>query len=287
VCDILIGADGIKSGVRRSLLREQAHRARAEGRQGDSDNLLGSIDPVWTGILAYTAVVSAERLKARAPNHRAFGQPTQYLGKNGYILVYPIAQGRIINVAGFHKRAGHENTSFTGPWIRKTEKEELLSAYSQWEPEVQILLECIERPSQWAVHTSKPLNSYISGRVALLGDAAHAMEPHQGTGAGQAIEDAYLLATLLGQRAITMSSISRALRAYDAIRRPFVNDIARRNRLTGYQFMFLGDNFDWDNCPDEVLRSRLQYLGGNITNNWDWTWLTTIDELMEEGIRLL
>jgi salicylate hydroxylase len=77
VCDILIGADGIKSGVRRSLLREQAHRARAEGRQGDSDNLLGSIDPVWTGILAYTAVVSAERLKARAPNHRAFGQPTQ------------------------------------------------------------------------------------------------------------------------------------------------------------------------------------------------------------------
>ena len=134
---------------------------------------------------------------------------------------------------------------------------------------------------------------------------AHAMEPHQGTGAGQAIEvshriledtfidlsfyfqDAYLLATLLGQRAITMSSISRALRAYDAIRRPFVNDIARRNRLTGYQFMFLGDNFDWDNCPDEVLRSRLQYLGGNITNNWDWTWLTTIDELMEEGIRLL
>jgi salicylate hydroxylase len=63
-----------------------------------------------------------------------------------YILVYPIAQGRIINVAGFHKRAGHENTSFTGPWIRKTEKEELLSAYSQWEPEVQILLEVNNPP---------------------------------------------------------------------------------------------------------------------------------------------
>jgi salicylate hydroxylase len=109
-----------------------------------------------------------------------------------YILVYPIAQGKIINVAGFHTRPGRENTSFAGPWIRRTERDELLNAYSRWEPEVQVLLEvntmhftchvstliffppphqCIEKPSQWAVHTSKPLNSYVSGRVVLLGDA--------------------------------------------------------------------------------------------------------------------
>jgi salicylate hydroxylase len=77
VCDVLIGADGIKSSVRRSLLREQAHRARAEGRPRDSDSLLGSVDPVWSGTLAYTGVVSAEQLKERAPHHRAFAQPTQ------------------------------------------------------------------------------------------------------------------------------------------------------------------------------------------------------------------
>lgn len=77
VCDILIGADGIKSSVRRSLLREQSHRARAEGRPRDSDYLLGSVDPVWSGTVAYTAVISSERLKARAPHHRAFSQPTQ------------------------------------------------------------------------------------------------------------------------------------------------------------------------------------------------------------------
>jgi len=100
-CDVLIGADGIKSSVRRSLLRELAHRAKADGRPRDSDHILGSIDPVWSGTFAYTAVITAERLKARAPHHRAFTQPTQvgfskfynrytyltniiqYLGKNG------------------------------------------------------------------------------------------------------------------------------------------------------------------------------------------------------------
>lgn len=76
-CDVLIGAEGIKSPVRRSLLREQAHRARAEGRPRDSESLLESVEPAWTGTLAYTAVVSAEQLKSKAPQHRAFTQPTQ------------------------------------------------------------------------------------------------------------------------------------------------------------------------------------------------------------------
>lgn len=286
-CDVLVGADGINSSVRRVLLREQAHHARAEGRQRDSDNILGSVDPVWTGTLAYTATISAERLREKAPHHRAFSQSTQYLGKNGYILAYPVAQGKIINVTGFHTRAGMENMPFRGPLIQRTGGDELLHAYNHWEPEVQALLECVDRASQWAIHRSKLLNSYIAGRVALLGDAAHAMEPYQGMGAGQAIEDAYLLATLLGQWRTTISTIPDALRAYDAIRQPFANDVARRNRLTGSQFMFLGDNFDWDNCQDDTLKSRLHHLSSAITNNWEWAWSTTIDGSVEEAIRML
>ena len=43
----------------------------------DYEGLLASVDPEWSGTLAYTAVVPAERLKVRAPYHRAFSQPTQ------------------------------------------------------------------------------------------------------------------------------------------------------------------------------------------------------------------
>jgi salicylate hydroxylase len=86
-CDVLIGADGIKSSVRRSLLRERAHRARAEGRSRDYDHLLESIDPVWSGTLAYTAIVSAERLREKAPRHRTFTQPTQVRYGPAYLKV--------------------------------------------------------------------------------------------------------------------------------------------------------------------------------------------------------
>jgi salicylate hydroxylase len=58
-----------------------------------------------------------------------------------YILVYPIAQGRIINVSGFHKQAGQRSSTFTGPWIGRIDRDELLAAFSQWEPEVQVLFE--------------------------------------------------------------------------------------------------------------------------------------------------
>jgi len=66
---------------------------------------------------------------------------TNALNHAQYILVYPIAQGKIINICGFHRRSSLENPPLSGPWIRRMEKDELLSAYSQWEPEVQTLLQ--------------------------------------------------------------------------------------------------------------------------------------------------
>ena len=68
-CDILIGADGVKSAVRRSLLTELAQQAANSGRLGESHNLLNSIDPKWTGIVAYRALIPTERLKAYQDAH--------------------------------------------------------------------------------------------------------------------------------------------------------------------------------------------------------------------------
>jgi 2-polyprenyl-6-methoxyphenol hydroxylase-like FAD-dependent oxidoreductase len=70
---------------------------------------------------------------------------------------------------------------------------------------------------------------WVKGRVALLGDAAHALTPNMGQGAAMAIEDAWVLAEQLE----TARSVPEALARYEALRRPRVAAIQRRSRALG------------------------------------------------------
>ncbi|MGD6749950.1 FAD-dependent monooxygenase [Streptomyces sp. BH105] len=74
-----------------------------------------------------------------------------------------------------------------------------------------------------------PLPSYAVGRIALLGDAAHAMTPNLGQGACQALEDAVTLAAALGSE----STVEAALTRYDAERRPRSQAVAHAARQAG------------------------------------------------------
>jgi 2-polyprenyl-6-methoxyphenol hydroxylase-like FAD-dependent oxidoreductase len=74
-----------------------------------------------------------------------------------------------------------------------------------------------------------PLPSYVHGRVALLGDAAHAMTPNLGQGACQALEDAVTLAHCLDGT----PDVGAALRSYDLLRRPRTQAVTRRSARLG------------------------------------------------------
>ena len=76
-CDILVGADGLKSAVRRSLLREKASRAQSLNNWSEAADITALIEPAWSGTVAYRALIPADRLRSRQSNHRALTQPTK------------------------------------------------------------------------------------------------------------------------------------------------------------------------------------------------------------------
>lgn len=82
VCDMLVGADGIKSAVRAGMMQEMAVNAEAKGKAAEAAALRDCIHPQFSGAVAYRVVLPAERLAAMAPRHRALSAPYQYLGKD-------------------------------------------------------------------------------------------------------------------------------------------------------------------------------------------------------------
>lgn len=68
-CDVLIGADGIKSPTRRCLLKNIANNV-AEPDPHRLREIPSSIDPVWSGSIAYRAVVPSKRLEMINPDHK-------------------------------------------------------------------------------------------------------------------------------------------------------------------------------------------------------------------------
>jgi salicylate hydroxylase len=74
--------------------------------------------------------------------------------------------------------------------------------------------------------------TYTEGRVCIMGDAAHCSTPWQGSGAGQAIEDAMILETML-EGVDSSELVEYAFLAYDAVRRPRTQRVIRSSHGTG------------------------------------------------------
>jgi salicylate hydroxylase len=105
-----------------------------------------------------------------------------------------------------------------------------------------------------------PLSTWVHGRVALLGDAAHPMLPFLAQGAAQAIEDA----AMLGQMLVPDRAFEAELAAYSAARRPRANRVQRESRQQARVYHIAG--------PQTLLRDFfLQSMGGEqLLRRFDW-----------------
>jgi salicylate hydroxylase len=186
--DLVIGADGLKSQLRALIWGDQPAR--------------------FTHQVAYRFLV---------PNETAhpilrFGRSAVFQGPGNVFNRYTIRQGSLLNCVGILKTTQWHNDG----WSIAADRDEMLSAYQDWHPEVTGLIERGERMIKWGLFDRPPLPRWRDGRITLLGDAAHPMLPFLGLGAAMAIEDALILARALSES----SDIGAALDRYEAARRP-------------------------------------------------------------------
>lgn len=261
--NVLVGADGIRSAVRKTLFEI------AGPGIVDPSKIRHYSDPSWTGTLVYRSVFPAEKLSKLDPNNVALKDLTLFCGKGKHIVSYPLAQGTHINIVAFVSDEQKAGTPFEGHWASDVSPEELEEAYQDFEPDVKHLLKCAEKPSRWALHVVNELPLFTCDRVALIGDASHAMTPHFGAGAGQSIEDAFVLGRLLAHPLTTLSNVPAALKAYQDVRLPFVQLIARRSERHGHMLQFCLPGY-YDGTDRGNTREEMEILKENILDQWDW-----------------
>lgn len=114
------------------------------------------------------------------------------------------------------------------PNDRSRYRAELAEHFAGWAPPVQRLIERLDPQgvARVEIHDTRPLPTLVQGRVALLGDSAHAMAPDLGQGGCQAMEDAWVLARCLDAEQDPLA----ALQAYQAARLERVAGIVERAR---------------------------------------------------------
>lgn len=220
--DILIGADGVRSQVRRFITGEEC--------------------AAYSGTSAFRGIVPVRDLPS-LPDPQAL---QFWMGPNAHLLHYAIGpSGKDINffaVVEGPKSWTHET------WTAPVTHDEAAAAFAGWHPAVVEMVCAVRHNVRWGLFTVRPLQAWWRGRAVLLGDAAHGMLPHHGQGANTTIEDAITLAELLP--ADRIEEFGEAMQRYQALRRARTRVIQRSSRDTNAVL----------HLPDDAIASRAARL---------------------------
>jgi salicylate hydroxylase len=246
--DVIIGADGIHSAVRTTLFGPDA--------------------PRFTGKICYRSVIPTAAVRGGALSDVA-ADNGQWLGPHGTIVLYPLRGEELINVVAHHDDDSYRHES----WVTQCERSEVTERYAAWHPSLLRLFEAGETWYKWALYDRDPIPRWTSGRVTLLGDAAHPMLPYLGQGACQALEDGAVLANAIADRRFA-GDPAAALAAYERVRRPRASQVVLTARARGVSNHLPSR---WAAIRRDVAISVRKRLNRRDTDGRGATWLADYD----------
>jgi len=188
-------------------------------------------------------------------------------------------------VVAFVSKSQAELDGLKESWSNYAPRSDLEKEYEGWDETVVKTIQCMpDKPAKWKLNDRELLSqwTFLGGKVVLLGDAAHAMLPHQGSGAGHAIEDAYILGRAMQDFFKAASDMSAGVsladwtRLYQDVRLPRAQKAQITSRQAGHVYEMQGSDFEglsYDECLPvvaEKLKHRMRWVwGGDIDGEYD------------------
>jgi salicylate hydroxylase len=204
--DVVVGADGIHSTVRKAVM--------------------GPESPRFSGHVAYRGLVPADRVAHLGVEVAA----NVWWGPEHHFVHYYVGAG-----ARYHNWVALTPGEWrVESWTARGEVADALKEFEGWHPQIRAIIGAVETTNRWALYDRDPLPRWTVGRVTLMGDAAHPMLPYMAQGAVQSIEDAAVLAKCL-EHADTRD-MGAALSRYEQTRKPRASRCQEGSRHNAIMF---------------------------------------------------
>ncbi|KIW12752.1 hypothetical protein PV08_07938 [Exophiala spinifera] len=264
---ILAGADGIQSTVRAHVLSPQYP---------------DQVAPLYTGTYCYRGVIPISEAEEIWGEHADVAK--QFFGNERCAITYRITGGQEYNT--MMTVVDHEGWKLKNAVTERVSYESMMADF-QREGIDERFSKLLSKfpPIKWGLFHHLHTSTYYRGRVALIGDSAHASLPYQAAGAAQGLEDAWVLTAVIAEvakfprsAASLAPEIDAALAAYDSVRRPRAQFQLQRAAEVGRMLLF----------QHEETGSDMTKILAKLQNGWfDWLWFHDIDTDAQKALAVL
>ncbi|KAK5094594.1 hypothetical protein LTR24_003535 [Lithohypha guttulata] len=197
--DLVVGADGIKSFLRRALFPDLKPKATSN-------------------IAAYRTVLSYEEVFDKIPEARnRIGNTMDiWVGPGGYILLYPLTGGRELNVVTAYEQPRPVTE------LEDVDVQEFRDHYKGWDPFIRKVLGLVTETKRWPLLVLPLVKSWSNKdkNIVLMGDSIHGMQNHMAQGAATAMEDGIFLGRIVSEVIRGTINLETAIHLYEKKRIP-------------------------------------------------------------------
>jgi salicylate hydroxylase len=181
--DIVIGADGLRSNVRRAILDDG--------------------EPVCSAYVAYRGTIPMDEVSAMA----GLDNVVVWTGPDRHLVQYPVRRGELYNQVAVFKSRRYLAGGAGDDWGLPDELDEM---FASGVDHVRRGISQMGRQRRWPMFDRPPVRGWSRNRTTLLGDAAHPMLQYLAQGAAQALEDTAVLTAMLTENSADLATIFRA-----------------------------------------------------------------------------